>query len=52
MRFGLADACPRRWMRSARCTGDPRADPPDRVQDYVQAPPPVPLPGPPRLSRL
>ncbi len=31
---------------------DPRADPPDRVQDHVQAAPPVPLPGPARLPRL
>ena len=31
---------------------DPRADPPDRVQDHVQAPPPLPLPGPPRLPGL
>ena len=31
---------------------DPRADPPDRVQDHVQAPPPVPIRGPPRLPGL
>ena len=32
--------------------GDPGADPADRVQDHVQAPPPVPVPGPPRLPGL
>ena len=31
---------------------DPRADPPDRVQDDVQAAPPVALPGPARLPGL
>ena len=32
--------------------GDPRADPPDRVEDDVQAAPPVPLPGAARLPGL
>src|SRR5208282_5013047 len=31
---------------------DPRAHPPDRVQDHVEASPPVPIPGPPRLPGL
>ena len=31
---------------------DPGAHPPDRVQDHVQAPPPVPVPGPARLPGL
>src|SRR5262249_50097407 len=30
----------------------PGADPPDRVQDPGEAPPPEPRPGPPRLPRL
>src|SRR5208282_204080 len=31
---------------------DPRAHPPDRVEDHVETPAPVPIPGPPRLPGL
>ena len=41
---------PRRDRQGLR--RDPRADPPDRVEDHVQAAPPEPLAGPARLPRL
>ena len=41
---------PRRDRQGLR--RDPRADPPDRVEDDVEAAPPEPLPGPARLPRL
>ena len=53
LRFGLADGLPKTLDEIGKVYGvTGEAGPPDRVQDHVQAPPPVPLPGPPRLSRL
>ncbi|TDN70983.1 sigma-70-like protein [Pseudonocardia autotrophica] len=53
LRFGLTDgqpAHPRRDRPGLR--RDPRADPPDRVEDDVEAAPPVAVPGPAGLPGL
>ena len=53
LRFGLTDGQPKTLDEIGKVYGcHPGADPADRVQDHVQAAPPVPIQGPPGLPRL
>ncbi len=53
LRFGLTDGQPRGLRRNrSGLRRHPRADPPDRVEDHVQAAPPVAVAGAARLPRL
>jgi RNA polymerase primary sigma factor len=53
MRFGLTGGQPKTLDEIGKVLrGHPGADPADRVQDHVQAAPPVPIQSPPGLPRL
>ena len=53
MRFGLTDGQPKTLDEIGKVYGVTRErNPADRVQDHVQAAPPVPVPGAARLPRL